>query len=175
MSVVKINAISIPEGMGPELETRFAARAHAVDNQPGFERFQPGNAELIGAALDHAVHVFLDHRLQRIHIADTAQFAPQQPAHQRPHQSRCAGSQLRQPQLGQIFQKLVVLQQPRKHRPHLGIVIGANIGKLIGHCWLSLVRGIGANLTGSPQFRHAKAMRFPLDAYALPPYYARLP
>ena len=40
MSVVKINAISIPEGMGPELETRFAARAHAVDDQPGFERFQ---------------------------------------------------------------------------------------------------------------------------------------
>ncbi len=40
MSVVKINAITVPEGMGPELETRFAARAHAVDNQPGFERFQ---------------------------------------------------------------------------------------------------------------------------------------
>lgn len=40
MSVVKINAITIPEGMGPELESRFAARAHAVDNQPGFERFQ---------------------------------------------------------------------------------------------------------------------------------------
>ncbi|HWL43895.1 MAG TPA: antibiotic biosynthesis monooxygenase [Ilumatobacter sp.] len=40
MSVVKINAITIPEGMGPELEARFAARAHAVDNQPGFESFQ---------------------------------------------------------------------------------------------------------------------------------------
>lgn len=40
MSVVKINAITIPEGMGPELEGRFAARAHAVDNQPGFESFQ---------------------------------------------------------------------------------------------------------------------------------------
>ena len=40
MSVVKINAITVPEGMGPELEKRFAARAHAVDNQPGFERFQ---------------------------------------------------------------------------------------------------------------------------------------
>ena len=40
MSVVKINAITIPEGMGPELESRFAARAHAVDGQPGFESFQ---------------------------------------------------------------------------------------------------------------------------------------
>ena len=40
MSVVKINAIHVPEGAGPELEKRFAARKHAVDNQPGFEGFQ---------------------------------------------------------------------------------------------------------------------------------------
>jgi len=40
VSVVKINAITIPEGMGPELESRFAARAHAVENEPGFESFQ---------------------------------------------------------------------------------------------------------------------------------------
>lgn len=40
MSVVKINAIHVPEGTGPELEQRFAARAHAVDGQPGFEGFQ---------------------------------------------------------------------------------------------------------------------------------------
>lgn len=40
MSVVKINAISIPEGAGPELEARFAARKHAVDSSPGFEGFQ---------------------------------------------------------------------------------------------------------------------------------------
>jgi heme-degrading monooxygenase HmoA len=39
MSVVKINAITIPLGMGPELESRFAARAGAVENQPGFEEF----------------------------------------------------------------------------------------------------------------------------------------
>lgn len=39
MSVVKINAITVPEGMGPELEARFAARAGAVENQPGFEEF----------------------------------------------------------------------------------------------------------------------------------------
>jgi heme oxygenase (mycobilin-producing) len=39
MSVVKINAISVPEGAGPELEQRFAARAGAVDQQPGFEEF----------------------------------------------------------------------------------------------------------------------------------------
>ncbi|MEM1415515.1 MAG: antibiotic biosynthesis monooxygenase [Myxococcota bacterium] len=39
MSVVKINAISVPEGRGPELEARFAARAGAVDAAPGFEEF----------------------------------------------------------------------------------------------------------------------------------------
>ena len=40
MSVVKINALSVPEGSGPELEARFAARKHAVDTAPGFEGFQ---------------------------------------------------------------------------------------------------------------------------------------
>jgi len=40
MSVVKINAIHVPEGSGPELEARFAARRHSVDGQPGFEGFQ---------------------------------------------------------------------------------------------------------------------------------------
>ncbi len=40
MAVVKINAISVPEGAGPELEKRFAARLHAVDDQPGFLGFE---------------------------------------------------------------------------------------------------------------------------------------
>ncbi|WP_349828561.1 antibiotic biosynthesis monooxygenase family protein [Brevibacterium litoralis] len=40
MSVVKINAITVPENIGPELEARFAARKHAVDQEPGFEGFQ---------------------------------------------------------------------------------------------------------------------------------------
>jgi len=40
MTVVKINAIAVPEGAGPELEKRFAARAGAVENSPGFEDFQ---------------------------------------------------------------------------------------------------------------------------------------
>lgn len=40
MSVVKINAISVPEGAGPELEKRFANRAHTVDGSPGFLGFQ---------------------------------------------------------------------------------------------------------------------------------------
>ncbi|PRZ42988.1 heme-degrading monooxygenase HmoA [Antricoccus suffuscus] len=37
---MKINAISVPDGAGPELEKRFAARKHAVDSSPGFEGFQ---------------------------------------------------------------------------------------------------------------------------------------
>jgi heme-degrading monooxygenase HmoA len=40
MSVVKINAIEVPEGTGKELEGRFAARAKAVDGMPGFEGFE---------------------------------------------------------------------------------------------------------------------------------------
>ena len=39
MSVVKINAIELPEGAGPELEKRFAARLGAVEGSPGFEEF----------------------------------------------------------------------------------------------------------------------------------------
>jgi heme-degrading monooxygenase HmoA len=40
MTVIKINAITVPEGSGDELATRFAARAGAVDDQPGFEGFE---------------------------------------------------------------------------------------------------------------------------------------
>ena len=40
MSVVKINAIEVPEGMGEALEGRFAARASEVDKMPGFEAFE---------------------------------------------------------------------------------------------------------------------------------------
>lgn len=40
MSVVKVNAMEVPPGAGPELEKRFAARAGAVENSPGFEAFQ---------------------------------------------------------------------------------------------------------------------------------------
>ena len=40
MSVVKINAITIPEGMGPQLEGRFAGRAKMVESFDGFEDFQ---------------------------------------------------------------------------------------------------------------------------------------
>ena len=40
MSVVKINAIQVPEGMGPQLEERFAGRAKMVEQFEGFEDFQ---------------------------------------------------------------------------------------------------------------------------------------
>ncbi len=39
MSVVKINAIDVPDGAGPELEQRFAARGGSVESAPGFEEF----------------------------------------------------------------------------------------------------------------------------------------
>jgi heme-degrading monooxygenase HmoA len=40
VAVVKINAITVPEGAGPELELRFAARRRAVEGQPGFLGFE---------------------------------------------------------------------------------------------------------------------------------------
>ncbi|MGH3719052.1 MAG: antibiotic biosynthesis monooxygenase family protein [Pseudonocardiaceae bacterium] len=40
MAVVKINAIEVPEGAGPELERRFADRHGSVDSAPGFLGFE---------------------------------------------------------------------------------------------------------------------------------------
>lgn len=40
MSIIKINAITVPEDSGDELARRFAARAGAVDGQEGFEGFE---------------------------------------------------------------------------------------------------------------------------------------
>ncbi|MBO0822345.1 MAG: antibiotic biosynthesis monooxygenase [Actinobacteria bacterium] len=40
MTVIKINAITVPEDGGDELARRFAARAGAVDSQDGFEGFE---------------------------------------------------------------------------------------------------------------------------------------
>src|SRR5271170_5422629 len=39
-TVIKINAITVPEEAGDELAQRFAARAGAVDDQDGFEGFE---------------------------------------------------------------------------------------------------------------------------------------
>src|ERR1700727_2578754 len=40
MTVVRINAITVPADSGDELARRFAARAGAVDGQNGFEGFE---------------------------------------------------------------------------------------------------------------------------------------
>jgi len=40
MTVIRINAITVPQGSGEELARRFAARAGAVDGQDGFEGFE---------------------------------------------------------------------------------------------------------------------------------------
>ena len=40
MTIIKINAITVPSDGGDELARRFAARAGAVDGQPGFEGFE---------------------------------------------------------------------------------------------------------------------------------------
>jgi heme-degrading monooxygenase HmoA len=40
MTLIKINAITVPDDAGDELAKRFAARAGAVDGQDGFEGFE---------------------------------------------------------------------------------------------------------------------------------------
>jgi heme-degrading monooxygenase HmoA len=40
VTVVRINAITVPEGSGDELARRFAGRAGAVDQAEGFEGFE---------------------------------------------------------------------------------------------------------------------------------------
>ncbi|MBK5223864.1 MAG: antibiotic biosynthesis monooxygenase [Acidimicrobiia bacterium] len=40
MTIIKINAITVPADSGDELAERFAARAGAVDGQEGFEGFE---------------------------------------------------------------------------------------------------------------------------------------
>ena len=40
MSIIRINAITVPAEAGDELAHRFAARAGAVDGQDGFEGFE---------------------------------------------------------------------------------------------------------------------------------------
>jgi heme-degrading monooxygenase HmoA len=40
VTIVKINAITVPADSGDELARRFAARAGAVDDQDGFEGFE---------------------------------------------------------------------------------------------------------------------------------------
>ncbi|MEZ5140771.1 MAG: antibiotic biosynthesis monooxygenase [Acidimicrobiales bacterium] len=40
MTIIKINAITVPAEAGDELAHRFAARAGAVDGQEGFEGFE---------------------------------------------------------------------------------------------------------------------------------------
>ncbi|MDN5819884.1 MAG: antibiotic biosynthesis monooxygenase [Brachybacterium sp.] len=40
MTVIKINRLAVPEGQQAQLEERFAARKHSVDQAPGFEGFE---------------------------------------------------------------------------------------------------------------------------------------
>ncbi len=40
MTVIKINALTVPTEMGDEVASRFAARAGAVDGAEGFEGFE---------------------------------------------------------------------------------------------------------------------------------------
>ena len=53
MSIVRINAITVPEGSGDELLKRFEARLGEVENMDGFENF-----ELLRAAAGDTWYVY---------------------------------------------------------------------------------------------------------------------
>jgi heme oxygenase (mycobilin-producing) len=40
MTIIRINAITVPDGKGEELERRFASRGGEVDGMEGFEGFE---------------------------------------------------------------------------------------------------------------------------------------
>ena len=40
MTIIRINAITVPDGQGEELERRFASRGGEVDGMEGFEGFE---------------------------------------------------------------------------------------------------------------------------------------
>lgn len=40
MSIVRINALTVPEGAGDQLEERFRRRVGEVEKMPGFESFE---------------------------------------------------------------------------------------------------------------------------------------
>ncbi|MEZ5250609.1 MAG: hypothetical protein R2713_15775 [Ilumatobacteraceae bacterium] len=44
MTVIKINALTVPAEMGDEVARRFAARAGAVDDQGGLRRVRTAEA-----------------------------------------------------------------------------------------------------------------------------------
>ena len=88
MSVVKINAIEVPPGAGPELEKRFAARAGAVDQEPGFEEFMllrpvAGDDRYFVITRWESDEAFENwrngQRFQHQHRESTSDGAPQQP------------------------------------------------------------------------------------------------
>src|SRR5699024_3832705 len=79
MTVVKINRLAVPEGQQDELETRFAARRHSVDQAPGLEGF-----ELLRPVADEedyfVVTRWADKEGVRASAVQRAPLAPCQPA-----------------------------------------------------------------------------------------------
>ncbi len=65
MAVVKINAIEVPEGAGPELERRFANRLGAVDSAPGFISY-----ELLRPTAGETRYFVMTHWETRKHFED---------------------------------------------------------------------------------------------------------
>lgn len=91
MSIVKVNAIVVPEENRAVFEERFAKRAGAVENQPGFEQFlllRPTNGDeyhvLTIWASEEAFQAWLtsdDFRAAHAHVASSDTPAPAPAGH----------------------------------------------------------------------------------------------
>jgi heme-degrading monooxygenase HmoA len=92
MTIIKINAITVPDESGDELAHRFAARAGAVDDQEGFEGF-----ELLKPTDDRSTWLVLT----RWRDEESFQAWLSSPAFAHGHRSEGASSEGQGPQGGQ--------------------------------------------------------------------------
>ncbi len=108
MSVVKINAITVPADSGDELARRFAARAGAVDSQDGFEGF-----ELLKPVDERTTWLVVT----RWRDEESFQAWLSSPAFGHGHRSAAERSGGEEPPAGGRAQRAVVLRDRRRLRP----------------------------------------------------------
>src|SRR5690606_28237186 len=103
---------------------------------------QTRHGELIGAALDHPIHVTFDHRLQAAHVVYRTQLAPQNPAHQKADNNGKSGGIFRQPDTPERQCKFIVAEQAIEYRADFAIAVRADIRKLISHLAIRTLKGV---------------------------------
>lgn len=73
MAYVVVNALTVPEDQRETLESRFAARRHAVDTAPGFQHFEL--LRPVGGTSQYLVYTRWDDEASYLSWRDSQQFA----------------------------------------------------------------------------------------------------